>query len=160
MNARSPSVGRHAIGSPIARSGTKPPKRTGSPSGGGFGTGVNKKTGAKPEYNASKAKLNDNGQIDQWVDQAPEPFRNSQPSANPRNFQSSPKNDFGYSQFESTSGLRTGGSGGYGSQPRANMSAASAGGGLGQEKGKVIGKSQPRRAGNPKNQPQAKFYGR
>lgn len=46
--------------------------------------GFNPRTGARPEYKPGRAKKNDNGQIDQWIDQSPEPFRNNQPSANPR----------------------------------------------------------------------------
>lgn len=149
MNARNTNIGRHGAGSAIARSGIKPPSRTGRATGQGVGTGVNQKTGATPSYKPGIAKKNDNGQIDQWIKQAPEPFRNSQPATNPR---SSPIGTTG-AGYKPTGGLA-------GSTPKANLNAAAAGVGKGQEKGKVIGKSQPRRAGNPKDQPVAKFYGR
>lgn len=160
MKSRNPSVGRHGAGSAIARSGTMPPSRTGRPSGQGVGTGVNQKTGAAPSYKPGIAQKNDNGQMDQWLKQAPEPFRNSQPSANPRNYPTGPSAKVGgVGGKTGVAGAMTG-SAGYGSSPQANMNAASAGVGKGQEKGHVIGKSQPRRTGNNRNQPVAKFYGR
>lgn len=166
MKGRNPSVGRHAIGSPIARSGIKPPSRTGSASGSGVGTGKNQQTGANTEYGSSGSKLNDNNQLAQWLDQAPEPFRNAQPSQNPQKYQTGPSSKVGgIGGKTGAAGVASGslaGSAGIGSRPTSNFGAAAAGpkGGLGQENGKVVGKSQPRRVGNVFNQPKAKFYGR
>jgi len=49
------------------------------------GTGVNRKSAAHPEHGASASASNNDykGQIEQFIDQSPEPFRNSQPSAWP-----------------------------------------------------------------------------
>ena len=160
MKGRNPNVGRHSAGASLARSGIKPPARTGSASGSGVGTGVNQKSAARAEYSAGMAKKNDNGQIDQWVKQAPEPFRNSQPSANPRSASSSTA--VSPAGYEVNSGPAKSASAGFGKSPMTSTAGVGVAGdrGAGREHGKVVGKAQPRKVGNVFNQPSAKFYGR
>src|SRR5579872_329492 len=79
-----PSVGRHFSGTAIAKSGIKPPRRTGSPSGNFVGTGVNRKSAAKPQTSPSRSSgniLSGNAQLEQYNQQSPEPFRNPAPGA-------------------------------------------------------------------------------
>jgi hypothetical protein len=80
--ARNPNQGRHFMGTPIGSSG---PTRTGSPSGYWVGTGVNRKTAARPEHQPSRSSASTNytRQAQQFVKQAPEPFRNPARGANP-----------------------------------------------------------------------------
>lgn len=156
------SVGRHNIGAPIARSGTKPPKRTGSPSGSFVGTGVNQKSKSPGRYSGTAPRSGTDSQPEAFVNQPPSPWDNSQPSSNPTTGAPAA----GPSAKVGGAGGKTGaagaltGSAGIGSRPQTNINAASVGAGKGQENGKVIGKSQPRRVGNVYNQPKAKFYGR
>jgi hypothetical protein len=85
MKSRNPFAGIHASGAPIAKSGVRPPARTGSPSGFFVGTGVNRKTAAKPEMRPSRsspAMLSGRQQLEQFNRQAPEPFRNPARGAN------------------------------------------------------------------------------
>lgn len=83
MPGRNPLIGRHSAGASVARSGIRPPSRTGSASGSFVGTGVNQKTAGRSEM--QPAALNPNrqsgNQLDQWTSAAPEPFRNSVPGA-------------------------------------------------------------------------------
>ena len=81
---RNPNVGRRGAGSPIAKSGVRPPVRTGSASGYFVGTGVNRKTAARPETSPSRSAPANNytRQAQQFVRQSPEPFRNSARGAN------------------------------------------------------------------------------
>ena len=84
-NTSNPKSGRHSIGAPIARSGTRPPARTGSPSGYFVGTGVNRKTAARPEHSPSRTPTNvtSGNQLNAITKQAPEPFRNRAKGASP-----------------------------------------------------------------------------
>src|SRR5437868_5737520 len=79
--------GRHFSGKPIAKSGTKPPSRTGSPSGNFVGTGINRKSIAGPEHSPSKSSASTNytKQAEQFVNQSPEPFRNPHPAVKAMN---------------------------------------------------------------------------
>lgn len=85
MATRNTNQGRHLAGSPIAKSGIRPPSRTGSASGYFVGTGVNRKTAATPQHKASPsaASTNYTRQAQQFVRQSPEPFRNPTRAANP-----------------------------------------------------------------------------
>jgi hypothetical protein len=80
--ARDTNQGRHFMGTPIGKSG---PTRTGSPSGYFVGTGVNRKTAAKPQHNPSRSAPSTNytRQAEQYTKQSPEPFRNPARGANP-----------------------------------------------------------------------------
>ena len=82
---RNPNVGRRGAGSPIAKSGIRPPSRTGSASGYFVGTGVNRKTAASPQHKPSRSAPSTNytRQAQQFVRQSPEPFRNPTRAANP-----------------------------------------------------------------------------
>jgi hypothetical protein len=81
-----PKIGRHSLGAPIAKSGTRPPSRTGSPSGYFVGTGVNRKTAARPEQSPSRTPTNvtSGNQLNAITKQAPEPFRNPARRASPQ----------------------------------------------------------------------------
>lgn len=81
-----PNVGRHGIGAPGGRFVPNRPS-TGASGNYGVGTGRNQKTAARPEYQANRPKLNDNGQAEQWLDRSPEPFASQRPYANPRRYQ-------------------------------------------------------------------------
>jgi len=94
-NARDPNKGRHFVGSPTARNIFTPASRTGSQSGNFVGTGVNRKTAARAEYQASRSAPAQNytRQAEQYTRQAPEPFRNPVRAANPRGVESQQLNE-------------------------------------------------------------------
>lgn len=165
MNARNINKGRHGIGSPIARSGITPPSRTGRPSGSFVGTGVNAKTKSPGRYTGTQPQSGTDSKAESFVNQAPSPWDNSQPSSNPTTGapQAGPSVKVGgLGGKTGAGGVPRGGSAGYGSAPRANVGAVGISGtrGKGSDNGKVVGKQQPRRVGNVFNQPSAKFYGR
>ena len=137
------------------------------------GAGVNKKTAAKPQYNRVKPApaTNYTQQAEQFTKSSPEPFRNPQPSQNPNPLPPKQSGDgvgrgAAYKPF---AGSRVSVSDGY-----KNVNVASAAkkvgpvgitgsAGRGSENGHVAGRSQPKKSGNPFNQPKAKrpsFYGR
>ena len=53
--ANNSNQGRHMMGTPIGKGGIRPPSRTGSPSGYFVGTGVNRKSAARPEMQPRRA---------------------------------------------------------------------------------------------------------
>lgn len=165
MNGRNPSIGRHAIGAPIAKSGSKPIPRTGRATGSFVGTGVNAKTKSPGRYSGTQPKASADAPAESWINQSPSPWDNSQASSNPTTG-ASPAGPSakvgGLGGKTGTTGPvkgRAAGSAGVGSQPQANMNAASTGVGKGQENGNVIGKSQSRRVGNVFNQPRGSSPG-
>jgi hypothetical protein len=186
MKGRNPLKGRHFAGSnPAPGSPVKPPSRTGSASGNFVGGGTNRKTAQKPEYTRRKPApaTNYTSQAEQFTRSAPEPFRNPQPSANPKvqapyeTGSSKPYPTFAGTRVSINDGVNPSKapspsrsksvSGGY---PGANIAAVGISGskGRGSENGKVAGRAQPRKSGNPFTQgrfTQAKstspmFYGR
>lgn len=83
MKARDIMKGRSFAGTPIAKSGIRPPSRTGSASGNFVGTGVNRKSAARPETTPSRSNSSaiSGTQLEAVNRQAPEPFRNPAPGA-------------------------------------------------------------------------------
>lgn len=180
MNGRNPNKGRHFQGAPIGKSGTQPKPRTGSPSGNFVGTGVNAKSAASPEHTPSNASGNtmSGKQLDSINSQAPEPFRNPRPGA--KLTLGSPQQSGGpnkaYQPYRgsrvsvpdgdhpSTAASVSNSADKNTSFPRGNSSAVGISGsrGRGSENGKVAGLAQPRKKGNPFQQPKAQhsFYGR
>ena len=158
MKGRNPSVGRHNIGAPIARSGTKPQLKRGQAE-----PASNKiTTNARPEYSRSRSSsANDyTRQAQQFIKQAPEPFRNPQASANPKPMQ--PKDTGTSKAYQPYKGSRVSQAMPT-SQPQRNTPAVGISGGsqsgMGSENGKVAGLSQPRRVGDVYNQPRGKAVG-
>jgi hypothetical protein len=184
MKGRNPLKGRHFAGSPLGAP-VKPPSLAGRASGTFVGTGVNDKTNARQEVTGRKpaSSRNYTTQAEQFTKSAPEPFRNSQPSANPKPL---PPKETGTSKpYPTFAGTRVSVSDGVnpskapsptrsksvsGGYPGANLAAVGISGskGRGSENGKVAGRAQPRKSGNPFTQgkfTQAKstspmFYGR
>lgn len=137
MKSRNPMVGRHAAGTPLAKSGTKPNTRSASRS-----VPI---TASHPTTSATRSQSANNytSQGEQFVKQSPEPFRNPQPSARPLGVKSvvdSPDQ-------KPQSGLQK-------ASPKLPIAAVGFKGSLavGREKGKVAGRSQPSKSASPFNQ--------
>lgn len=175
---RNPNVGRRGIGSPIAKSGIKPPKRTGSADRISPGARTNRGnrpiTSATLMQNSSRSSsANDyTKQAEQYTRQSPEPFRNPQPSARPtvpKTYDSGASTTGGksgaytnYKGIEASSSIPT-------SKPNANPGGVGIQGrgpnsGMGSNNRLVVAGNTPktRRAGNPFSigVKSAKFYGR
>lgn len=113
-------------------------------------------TAARPETSPSRSAPSTNytRQGEQFVKQAPEPFRNPQPSARPMGGKTVQDN----SVRKPVAGLAK-------SAPNNNIGAVGISGsaGRGSENGHVAGRSQPRKSGSPFNQGKSTrpaFYGR
>lgn len=172
MITRNPNTGRHAVGTAIAKSGTKPPKRTGPAGPKAPGAKTYKAnmpvTSATLMQTPSRSSSNNNykTQMEQWTKQSPEPFRNNQPSANPNPL--TPK-DSSVPQSGANGGRYSGFKGNRisesipRSQPQRNTPAVGVSGaknsGMGSNNGKVVAPSQPVRKGNVYNQPRGSSPG-
>lgn len=154
--------GRHFAGTPVGGNRTQPKPRTGSPSGSFVGTGVNSKSAASPNHSPSPSSGSNsrNAQLEQWNSQAPEPFRNNAPGANLT--LPTPQESGAGGAYKPFAGSRVSISDGYTTKLGGNPSAVGIKGmaGRGSEQGRVAGRSQPKKSGNPFKQPKASFYGR
>lgn len=92
-----PRVGRHGVGAPIARSGVRPPNRTGAPGLRSPGARTYKNnmpitSGTRMMDGSRPMSANDyTRQAEQFIGMSPEPFRNSQSSARPMGVPSHPQ---------------------------------------------------------------------